>query len=241
MPDRVSHTAETHRTADLAAKFHTLWGDAASALTEGTYNADSVPRHGDPRWGLSLVVPVNGAIRDSIAQDLGPIAAALSPHHFTYLPESLHSTVRSLEGYQDQVPQDQVDYYADLVEAALKDCPPIEIELFGLGGSKGGLFVCGVPSDGLVRLRTRLHHIGVAEGPRAFVSNDYTAMRDIAHISVAVFQAPVVPEHSIAGVVSARREKPYGTLRPVTLDLVRYNLSGGQITMSRLTGIGCTR
>ncbi|MDX3339697.1 hypothetical protein PV409_17175 [Streptomyces sp. ME02-6979.5a] len=241
MPEPTSQTADTHRAANLAAKFHTMWGDAEPALAEGTYSADSIPRHGEPRWGLSLVVPIDGAIRDAIAQDLGPIAAALSPHHFTYLPENLHSTVRSLEGYQDQVPQDQVDYYADLVETALKDCPPIEIELSGLGGSKGGLFVCGVPSDGLVRLRTRLHEAGAVEGPRAFVSNDYTTMRDIAHISVAVFQAPVVPEHSIAGVVSALREKRYGTIRPAALDLVRYDLAGGEITMSRLAGIGCAR
>lgn len=241
MPEPTSQTAEAYRMPDLVAKFHTMWGDAEPALAEGTYNADSLPRHGDPRWGLSLVVPIEGAIRDAIAQDLGPIAAALSPHHFTYLPENLHSTVRSLEGYQDQVPQHQVDYYADLVENALKDCPPIEIELSGLGGSKGGLFVCGVPSDGLVQLRTRLHEAGTVEGPQAFASNDYTTMRDIAHVSVAVFQAPVVPERSIGGVVSARREKHYGTIRPTTLDLVRYDLAGGEITLSRLAGIGCAR
>uniref|UniRef100_A0AAU3H3X4 2'-5' RNA ligase family protein n=1 Tax=Streptomyces sp. NBC_01401 TaxID=2903854 RepID=A0AAU3H3X4_9ACTN len=240
MPEPMSQTADTYRTPDLAAKFRTMWGDAEAALAEGTYHADSVPRHGEPRWGLSLVVPIDGTIREAIAQDLSPIAAALSPHHFTYLPENLHSTVRSLEGYQGQVPQEQVDHYADLVETALKDCPPIEIELSGLSGSKGGLFVCGVPSAGLVRLRTRLHEAGAAEGPRAFASNDYTAMRDIAHVSVAVFQAPVVPEPSIADVVSARREKRYGTVRPTVLDLVRYDLAGGEITMSRLAGIGCT-
>ncbi|MFF3831900.1 hypothetical protein ACFYXX_14150 [Streptomyces sp. NPDC002458] len=237
----MSQTAEAYRMPDLVAKFHTMWGDAEPALANGTYNADSLPRHGDPRCGLSLVVPIDGAVRDAIAQDLGPIAAALSPHHFTYLPGNLHSTVRSLEGYQDQVPQHQVDYYADLVENALKDCPPIEIELSGLGGSKGGLFVCGVPSDGLVQLRTRLHEAGTVEGPQAFASNDYTTMRDIAHVSVAVFQAPVVPERSIGGVVSARREKHYGTIRPTTLDLVRYDLAGGEITLSRLAGIGCAR
>lgn len=241
MPEPMSPKAGACRTPDLAAKFRSMWGDAESALAEGAYNADPAPRHGDPRWGLSLVVPVDGAVRDAIAQDLGPIAAALSPHHFTYLPEHLHSTVRSLEGYQDQVPQEQVDHYADLVEAALEDCPPIEIELSGLGGSKGGLFVCGVPSDGLVRLRTRLHEAGAAAGPRAFVSNDYATMRDIAHVSVAVFRAPVVPEHAIAGVVSARRAKHYGTIRPAALDLVRYELAGGEITMSRLAGIGCAR
>ncbi|WP_406151512.1 hypothetical protein [Streptomyces sp. NBC_01012] len=241
MPEPMSETADAYRTPDLAAKFHAMWSDAEAALTEGTYHADSVPRHGDPRWGLSLVVPIDGAIRDAIAQDLVPIAAALSPHHFTYLPENLHSTVRSLEGYQDQVPRDQVVHYADLVETALKDCPPIEIELSGLGGSKGGLFVSGVPSDGLVRLRTGLHEAGAVEGPQAFASNDYTTMRDIAHVSVAVFQAPVVPERSIAGVVSARREKRYGTVRPAALDLVRYDLAGGEITMSRLARIACTR
>ncbi len=99
--------------------------------------------------------------------------------------------------------------------------------------------MCGIRSDGLARLRTTLHAAGAVEGPRALVSNDYTTMRDIAHISVAVFQAPVVPEHLIAAVVSARREKRYGTIRPAALDLVRYDLAGGEITMNRLAGIDC--
>ncbi len=64
-------------------------------------------------------------------------------------------------------------------------------------------------------------------------------MRDITHISVAVFQASVLPEHSIVGVVSARREKRYGTIRPAALDLVRYDLGGREITMSRLASINC--
>ncbi|MFC9123272.1 hypothetical protein ACFTXO_26315 [Streptomyces sp. NPDC057067] len=110
MPEPISQTPDAYRVPDLAAKFHAMWGDAEPALAEGTYNAGSLPRHGDPRWGLSLVGPIDGAIRDAIAQDLGPIAAALSPHHFTYLPGNLHSTVRSLEGYQDQVPQHQVAF-----------------------------------------------------------------------------------------------------------------------------------
>ncbi|MBL1288509.1 hypothetical protein ACFTXO_26310 [Streptomyces sp. NPDC057067] len=90
-------------------------------------------------------------------------------------------------------------------------------------------------------MRTRLHEAGTAEGPRALASNDYTTMRDTAHVSVAVFRAPVVPERSIGGVVSTRREERYGTVRPAVLDLVRYDLAGGEITMNRLAGIDCAR
>ncbi|WP_431036260.1 2'-5' RNA ligase family protein [Streptomyces sp. P6-2-1] len=241
MSEPMPRTADSWRTPGLAAKFDAMWGDAEAALAEGTYRADPRPRHGDPRWGLSLVVPVRGAVGEAITRDLGPIAEALSPHHVTYLPENLHCTVRSLEGYQDEVPQDQVDHYADLVDTVLKSCPPIEIALRGLGGSRGGLFVCGVPGEGLVRLRTALHEAGAANGPRAFASNDYAAVRDIAHVSVAVFRTPVVPERSIAGVVSARRTKHYGTIRPSALDLVRYDLAGAEITMSRLATVGCGR
>ncbi|MFB7667283.1 2'-5' RNA ligase family protein [Kitasatospora sp. NPDC056138] len=223
--------------SDLTVKYRNLWTEADSALRAGSYTADTLPRHGDPRWGLSLVVGIENETRSRIAQDLGPIATALSPHHFVYSPENLHSTVRSLEGYQDEVPREQVSHYEDQIRRALRGCPPIEIELVGLAGSKGGIFVCGYPNDGLTELRRRLHDRALADGPRAFASNDYRNVRDTAHVSAAVFQAPVVPEQVIGELVAARSEKEYGRVKVSALDLVSYSLDQGAITMNRLATI----
>ncbi len=219
---------------ELQQKYAAMWKEAELALETGEYTPDTPPRHGEPRWGLSLVALVDGDVRARIEDDLMPISEALGTHHFVYSPENLHMTVRSLEGYQDEISEEQVEFYAEQATRALGASPAVEVVCRGLGGSRGGLFVRGYPSESLIHVRTVLHDCAERLGPRSFVSNDYRAMRDTAHISLAVFQEPAVPEPRIARVITERADKDYGVLRPASLALVGYTIAGGAITVNQI-------
>lgn len=221
----------------LRDKYARLWAEAREHLAAGTYLPDPPPRHGEPRWGLSLVALVDGHVREAVARDLGPIGDAVGAQHFVYRPNNLHLTIRSLEGYQDPIPAEQLDYYAAQVADAAGAAGQIEVDLTGLGGSRGGVFVCGYPNDGVVRLRERLHELGSRRGPRGVPSNDYSTMRDTAHVSLAVFQAPATPERRIADFVATRATTRYGKLKNPRLALVSYTLSTGSIEMNILRTI----
>lgn len=222
-------------TPRLEAKYSAMWNDAAAALEAATYTADSRPSHGDPRWGLSLVALVGERVAEEFKEPLASIRKLLSPHHLVYEPEDLHITVRSLEGYQREVPDEQIEFYKGQIRSCLRQRGELGVELAGLAGSPGGLFAPGYPNDELQSLRDELHRLGSANGPRAIASNDYKAVRDTAHVSLAVFQAPVVKEPAIVDWVEDHADAPEVTLERPELALVSYTLDHERIRMNVLT------
>ncbi len=98
----------------------------------------------------------------------------------------------------------------------------------------------GYPNDSLMRVQTVLHECAERVGPQSFVSNNYRMMRDTAHISLAVFQEPAVPEPRLAQVITERIDKDYGALRPTSLALVGYTIADGAITVNQLRTVRAT-
>jgi hypothetical protein len=216
----------------LAEKYGRLWAVASDRIVAGTYAPDPIPVHGDPRWGLSLVALVDGAAGENIASDLVNLAASLGSQHFVYTRGNLHLTIRSLEGFQNEVPEEQVEFYYEQTRLAVDDCGQLDVRLCGMGGSAGGIFVKGYPSAGVQNLRVQLDELAQSIGPQACRSNDYRAVRDTAHVSLAVFRAPATPEPRLVDFVAARSRKDYGVLSPLRLALVSYDFSTGSMRMS---------
>jgi hypothetical protein len=188
----------------LAAKYERLWAESSNCIVAGTYSPDPIPVQGDPRWGLSLVALVDWAAADMLAADLAGLAASLGSQHLVCTRGNLHLTIRSLEGFQNEVPDEQVQFYYEQTRLAVEDCGQLDVRLCGLGGSTGGIFVKGYPSAGVQNLRVRLDELAQSIGPQACRSNDYGAVRGTAHVSLAVFRAPATPEPRLADFVAAR-------------------------------------
>ncbi|MFJ8046265.1 2'-5' RNA ligase family protein [Kitasatospora sp. NPDC096147] len=221
--------------APLHAKYRDLSSAADRALRSAAHHPDPVPTDGDPRWGLSLVLRIEGEVRDALCAELAALAAARRAPHLVYAPEHLHSTVRSLEGFRDEVPPGLVDRYAALVREAVAGLPEIEIDFRGLGASEGGVFACGYAGPGLTELRERLRRARPASDRPG---GDGDRVRDTAHVSLMVFRPPLVPEPGLADHVAARRDTAYGTVRVRSLSLVRYRPtadSAGLTELDRIT------
>jgi hypothetical protein len=205
--------------AALRSHYENEWSKGRPAFTEGTYRADPVPRDGVPRFGLSLVVSAEGPFAERVAAESAAIAARCRGTHLNYVPRDLHMTVRSVEGYQDTVPQRQIDHYLGQLKRAAEGLGPISARFEGLGGSPGGLYVRGYPNADLLELRRRLRDARIPFGNLGPAGGDGDRYRDNAHISLLV-PREAVPEPEVAAYVDSRTAIDFGTITTNEVSLV---------------------
>ncbi|WP_155830258.1 2'-5' RNA ligase family protein [Glycomyces tenuis] len=206
----------------LRKLYDEVWAGGAAAFRGGTYRADPVPAHGAGRWGLSFVVRVEGALAEAFAAECDRIARVRRSPHLVYRRDELHMTVRSLEGYQETVPEEQVLHYRSQLERAVEGVGPFAVRFRGLCGSPAGVFVRGYPDGALFELRHRLTEAQRPQGNLGVPGGDGERVRDNAHVSLLVAKSPVVAEPELVEYVDARSEVEFGTLRCAAVALVRY-------------------
>ncbi|GAA2167229.1 MULTISPECIES: hypothetical protein [Glycomyces] len=207
--------------AALRSHYEREWTDGRAAFAAGTVRTDPVPRDGDARWGLSLVVPTEGSFAERIAAEADAIAARCQGTHLNYVRRDLHMTVRSLEGHQDTVPQRQIDHYLGQLKDATEGLGPISARFEGLGGSIGGLYVRGYPNADLLELRRRLRDARIPFGNLGPAGGDGDRYRDNAHISLLV-PREAVPEPEVAAYVDSRTTIDFGTITTNEISLVAW-------------------
>ncbi|GAB1640544.1 hypothetical protein KRMM14A1259_09670 [Krasilnikovia sp. MM14-A1259] len=221
----------------MAATYDRLWAQGDAALRAGTHVPDAIPVHGDPRWGLSVVLRLDGPVAGRVVDELPGLAAAGAAPHLVYAAADLHCTIRSLEGYQDEVPPAQVDRYAEQLRRVTAGLGPIEVTFRGLGGAPGGIFVRGFPGAALWTLRERLHADRLPHGPLGVPSVDTHRIRSTAHVSLVVFRPPVRDETKLAEHVGARADQRFGTVQATSLSLVRYTPTPTAVSMQELARV----
>src|ERR1022692_1422543 len=224
-------------TRSLQHKYRYIWAASEPSLRRGDHKPDSIPLHGDRRWGLSLVLRVDGSVRDRLRTELAALASLRHAPHLVYSADHLHSTVRSLEGFQDEVPASQIEHYAAQLRRVARGLAPIEIEDAGLSGSAGGILACGYPSDSLITLRQRLLEDQLPLGALGVEPAYGTMIRDTAHVSLMIYRPPLLPETAIADYVSSRSERHFGTITVTSLSLVRYNPTLESVCLTELASI----
>jgi hypothetical protein len=216
----------------LRAHYEREWSEGETSFVEGTFRPDPVPHDGEPRFGLSFVVRVEGALAELIAAESDAIAQRCRGTHLNYVPRDLHMTVRSVEGYQDTVPQHQIDHYRGQFKQAAEGLGPIQARFQGLGGSRGGLYVRGFPNAALLELRRRLRDARVPFGNLGPAGGDGDRYRDNAHFSLLV-PREAVPEPDVAAYVTSRTRVEFGSIRCTEISLVRWRRTCTQRTSKR--------
>jgi hypothetical protein len=214
-----------------------MWAVGDRSLRAAGHQPDSIPLQGDRRWGLSLVFRIDGALRDVLSAELDALASRCRAPHLVYAPRHLHSTVRSLEGFQDEVPGSQVRHYADQLLRMSADLAVPQIEYAGLSGTAGGIFVCGYPSDSLAVLRRRLYEDQLPLGALGVPGADADFIRDTAHASLVVYRAPVCEEGALADYVSSRTDDFFGRVSVTALSIVRYRPTARSVHLEELARI----
>ncbi|MDQ2848498.1 MAG: hypothetical protein M3Y77_19625, partial [Actinomycetota bacterium] len=114
---------------------------------------------------------------------------------------------------------------------------PIRVRYHGMGGSLGGVFAQGFPSESLRSLRERLHISQRPAGAMAASSVDHSRVRDTAHASLLIFRWPSLEETPLAEYVSRWRERDFGTVEASRLSLVQYRPTTSGIGMKEVAQI----
>lgn len=223
----------------LHEKYRRLRTSGDRLLRGGGYHADAIPSHGDPGWGLSVVIRIEGAVRTALGPELDRIAQLRRGGHLVYAPDHLHSTVRSLEGFQTEVSTGQVDHYVRPMRRAVAGLGPLAVEYRGLTGSERGILACGYPSDSLrmVRERLRQDYREDRSASSGVTGGDQDGIRDTAHTSLVVFREPAVEEPDLADYVQRRAEADLGRLEVRRLSLVRYRPTVDSVHLTELARV----
>lgn len=157
---------------------------------------------------------------DAVARAVEPLRAT-GPEHYFYPPETLHLTIRNLDGLDAAV--------LDAAAAVLNAAPAFELELRGLNVSSQTVFVQALPRDDTLRsLRRRLDDLAHTS-PRPRLSLNF------AHVNVLRFRGRVA--RSLLVAVARRRSLALGTLRIDTVEIVetdRLLSAAGTRTIRRI-------
>ena len=208
-----------------------LHADAIDSVRAGVTNVDRVPSNGDPRWGLSLVVLPDA----DVSRRLGGFAAqlaSLSPNpHMAYAEPDLHITVRSLEGYIDDVPELVIDRYIERVEAALSGIGAIRIGLHGAYLTSTGVVACGLADPTLAVARRRLAQDAEENGWMQVRGGDAERIRNTAHASLMVFRDGTHRDDRLADRVDGSRDLFFGDLTVEQLALVTYSVTDSSVAL----------
>jgi 2'-5' RNA ligase len=157
---------------------------------------------------------------DAVARALEPLRAT-GPEHYFYPPETLHLTIRNLDGLDAAA--------LDTAAAVLSSAPAFELDLRGLNVSSQTVFVQALPRDDTLRsLRRRLDEV-VHTSPRPRLSLNF------AHVNVLRLRGRV--GRSLLTAVVRRRSLALGTLRIDSVEIVetdRLLSTAGTRTIRRI-------
>jgi len=146
-------------------------------------------------------VPLQQA--EAVVRAIEPLRAN-GPEHYVYPPETLHLTIRNLDGLDAAG--------LDAAAAVLSAAPAFELELRGLNVSSDTVFVQALSRDHTLRsLRRRLDDL-VRTSPRQRLSLNF------AHVNVLRFRGRVA--RSLLLAVSRRRSLTLGMLRIESVEIV---------------------
>jgi 2'-5' RNA ligase len=152
---------------------------------------------------VTAVSRVSAQQADAVARALEPLRAT-GPEHYFYPPETLHLTIRNLDGLDAAA----LDTAGEVLSAA----PAFELELRGLNVSSHTVFVQALPRDDTLRsLRRRLDHLAHTS-PRPRLSANF------AYVNVVRFRGRVA--RSLLVAVARRRSLALGTLRIESVEIV---------------------
>ncbi|WP_281883667.1 2'-5' RNA ligase family protein [Agromyces rhizosphaerae] len=217
----------------LTALHRRIHESAAEAVRAGRPAVDPVPVDGDARWGLSLVALPDADTRAALQAAAAGLASTTANPHVAYDAGDLHMTVRSLEGFADEVPEAVIDRYCERLTSALRGVGPLTVRFEGMFLTSTGVVACGHPDPVLPLARERLAADAAAHGWNQVRGGDAARIRDTAHVSLMVFRDAAARDDRLVDHVEASHGTALGTMTVDRLALVTYTVSGDGVKLHR--------
>lgn len=189
-----------------------MFARGEAALRAGHLDTDPFLQHPttDHRRGLTLLLPITGAVATAIAQEQAALQA-LEPHVYCYPTPDLHLTWLTLLTAQQHRTYSAAGIrpYAELVRQLLEAQPAFGVVFEGLSLSAGAVVAQGFPEPPLQHLRDTLRH--AAAEARLPLEERYHSLA--AHTTIVRFPGPLRQPAAVADYVRAQRQLPLGTLQ----------------------------
>lgn len=204
--------------------YEKIWSKGKIALSNAQIAIDPVPMPGQLRWGLSAVLrPENWPSRlTSCINELAPILADGS---FIYGPKGLHFTVKSFEGYRENVAEgdEYLQAYIDAISQASSRISPMTISLRGLVASPGGVLIKGWPKMDLQDFRRTMHESLTHSDLRIWgPESDLSRIRTSAHATLSIFHRADAQYADLINFVEKHFATEFGDITFDTIKIVGY-------------------
>ncbi len=216
-------------TAGLAARYRALDRAARPLIEDGGIAGDPLPRVPDLRWGLSLVLRPPRPLADQLALCANRLAQSSRAFHVPYRSNGIHLTVRSLEGYVEEIPQEVIAEYQHRIKHLITGLPAITVEMQGVGASSSGVLAHGYPSPALDDLRQRLAQDAMAHPWLLARSGDEHRIRNTAHATLLLFRQAALPDPGLLEMLSRVEHYRFGSFATNMAELVTYRVFADRI------------
>lgn len=222
---------------NLAQTYAGIHSAAAPRLFRGVHSPDLIPLEADPRWGLSFVVTPPDPLAARLADAAARLRKVAQTAHVIHPSNSIHVTVRSLEGFQESIASRTIEHYLARGREAAAGATDLEIRFHGVVAAGSGVVACGYPNNAMAPIREHLQRQAIKDGAIAWPSGDATRIRNTAHASMLVFREPSVPEQQLVEAITRMNDLDFGSLRVREMHLVRYRVLAEAIHVERLGSV----
>lgn len=208
---------------DLKTIYDRIWSGAREKALGNAMACDLPPDIGETRWGLSLILRVPFLPR--IAEICPALIERAGTDHFCYGSSNFHMTLRSIEGYRGDISNgdQRARLYAERVAGVLPLLRGLTISLTGITCGNSSVLVQGWPGIDLQDFRLALFR--ALEGVEIPVPGGEISaerVRNTAHASLLLLNAPLVDPSGFADFIERNRETGFGSFTPDAVELVFY-------------------
>lgn len=205
--------------------YEKLWQEATQAFDHGVVRLDAFlkNRPDDTRRGVTLVARPDAAVLASVANFLNEIAAVAPEQHF-YQPPEFHLTVLSvIPGSESwRQPAQRLPDYLAVLDQVLKGRPPFSVSFRGVTASPEAVMIQGFSEDNaLAQLRDVLRAALAARGLGKNLDHRYKIVT--AHLTVVRFSTPMKDWRQLKLLLTANRDRDFGTTTFRELQLIEGN------------------
>jgi hypothetical protein len=207
-------------------KFGRLFAEGRAALLDGTYQVQSAPVDGDPRWGVSVILRPDPDAAAAIERVALEAAAVVGPDH--WLPGAVatsHLTVRAhLEPHRAVIPAGDLlaARYAAALGKAAGEPPPIRFALTGLTLTPVSVMACATPAGPAADELAD----AFADQLRAVGLPDIGRLADIWYVNLVYFTGRVRDATALVDWVAARHTTAITGIRVNEIQLTQWRYAG---------------
>lgn len=230
--------ADNGHSIALGNRYEAIRVASRSALLANDISVDPLPRPGDPRWGISLVL--RPQLGESVWSALGDLAMCAGADHSYYSSQNVHVTIRTLESYRAEPSgcDPVLEEYAAAAKAATARIGEFRISYRGFAASKTSLILCGFPHFDLVAVREALHRqLERTDGVRASPEPTIERLRTTCHASLAVFSKQLSDPAGFIAAIDRFQGLEFGSSVNCQLQIVSFARTPTTINIHELVSI----